>query len=136
MKRTALIALLVDAVEFGRRGLTTDVLLELRRLRRKLSGRCDRAVADVVDVALPVFGKLPVGKLEQALVTAGLGSWIVARLDLGNAFIIRMSTSNSFAACSISARMLLSCGACTASLTSSGNGTGVQSVGELAYIMM
>src|SRR5262249_61499100 len=83
MKRTALIALLVDAVEFGRRGLTTDVLLELRRLRRKLSARCDRAVAAGVDVALPVFGKLPVGKLEQALVTAGLGSWIVARLDLG-----------------------------------------------------
>src|ERR1044072_2515262 len=37
MKRTALIALLVDAVEFCRRGLTTDVLLELRGLSRKLS---------------------------------------------------------------------------------------------------
>ena len=55
-------------VEFCRRGPTTDVLLELRGLSRKLSGRRDRAVADVVDVALPIFGKLPVGKLEQALV--------------------------------------------------------------------
>src|SRR4029434_930462 len=83
MKRTALIALLVDAVEFCRRGLTTDVLLELRGLSRKLSGRRDRAVAAHVDVALPVFGKLPVGKLEQALITAGLGFRIVARLDFG-----------------------------------------------------
>src|SRR4029450_1297533 len=83
MKRTALIALLMDAVEFCRRGLTTDVLLELRRLSRKLSGRRDRAVADVVDVALPVFGKLPVRKLEQALITAGPGFRIVARLDSG-----------------------------------------------------
>src|SRR5206468_10831788 len=86
MKRTALIALLVDAVEFCRRSLTTDVLLELRGLSRKLSGRRDQAVADVIDVAPPVFGKLRVGKLEQALVTAGLGSWIVARLDLGKRF--------------------------------------------------
>ena len=59
---------LVDAVEFCRRGPTTDVLFKLRGLSRKLSGRRDRAVADVVDVALPVFGKLRVGKLEQALV--------------------------------------------------------------------
>ena len=32
MKRTALIPLLVDAVDFCRRGRTTDVLLELRGL--------------------------------------------------------------------------------------------------------
>src|SRR5262245_10582218 len=83
MKRTALIALLVDAIDFGRRGPTTDVLLELRGLSRKLSGCRDRAVADVVDVAFPVFGKFPVGKLEQALVSAGPGFRIVARLDLG-----------------------------------------------------
>src|SRR4029450_3231729 len=44
MKRTAVIALLVDAVEFCRRGLTTDVLLELHGLSRKFPGRCDRAV--------------------------------------------------------------------------------------------
>src|SRR5262245_39264567 len=83
MKRTALIALLVNAVEFCRRSLPTDVLLELCGLSRKLSGRRDRAVADVVDVALPVFGKLPVGKLEQALISSGPGFRIVARLDLG-----------------------------------------------------
>ena len=80
MKRTAVIPLLVDAVDFCRRGPATDVLLELRGLSRKLSGRRDRAVAYVVDVALPVFGKLPVGKLEQALVFAGLGFRIVAGL--------------------------------------------------------
>src|SRR5262245_42702889 len=68
MKRAAFIALLVDAVEFCRSGPTTDVFFKLRGLSRKLSGRRDRAVADVVDVALPVFGKLRVGKLEQALV--------------------------------------------------------------------
>src|SRR5206468_10599435 len=100
MKRTALIALLVDAVEFCRRGLTTDVLLELRRLSRKFSGRCDRAVADVIDIALPVFGKLPVGKLEQAFIFAGFGSWIVARLDLGKRLHHLQSTSNNSAACS------------------------------------
>src|SRR5262249_55654619 len=83
MKRAAFIALLVDAVEFCRRGPTTDVLLELGGLSRKLSGRRDRAVADVVDVALPIFGKLRVGKLEQALVRTGLCIRIVARLDLG-----------------------------------------------------
>src|SRR5262249_55253430 len=83
MKRAAFIALLVDAVEFCRRGLTTDVLLELRGLSRKLSGRRDRAVADVVDVALPIFGKLRVGKLEQALVRTRPCIRIVARLDLG-----------------------------------------------------
>ncbi len=83
MKRTALIPLLVDAIDFCRRRLTTDVLFELRSLSRKLSGRRDRAVANVVDVALPVFGKLPVGKLEQALVFSGLGFRIIAGLDLG-----------------------------------------------------
>jgi hypothetical protein len=36
MKCTALIALLVDTVEFCRRGLTTDVLLELRPLGQKI----------------------------------------------------------------------------------------------------
>jgi hypothetical protein len=64
-------------------GLPTDVLLELRGLSRKLSGRRDRAVADVVDVALPVFGKLRVGKLEQAFIFAGPSFRIVAGLDLG-----------------------------------------------------
>src|SRR5262245_10244777 len=83
MKRAALIALLVDTVDFRRRGLSTDVLLELCGLSRKLSGRRDRAVADIVDVALPVFSKLRVGELEQALITAGPGLRIVAGLDLG-----------------------------------------------------
>src|SRR5215472_11068859 len=59
---------------------------QLCRLSGKLSGRRDRAVADVVDVALPVFGKLPVGKLEQALITAGLSFRIVAGLDLSERF--------------------------------------------------
>src|SRR5262245_39084053 len=68
VKRAALIPLLVNAVDFRRRGLTTDVLLELLGLSRELSGRRDRAVADVVDVAFPVFAEFPVGKLEQALV--------------------------------------------------------------------
>jgi hypothetical protein len=84
MKRTALIALLVDAIEFCRRGLTTDVAFKLRRLSRKFSGRCDRAVADVVDVALPVFGKLPVRKLEQASYLERL-SQSNAGCDLGTA---------------------------------------------------
>ena len=110
MKRTALIPLLVDAVEFRSRGFAADVLLELLGLSGKLSCRRDRAVADVVDVAMPVFGNFPVGKLEQALVPAGLGFRIVAGLILANAFIICASTLNSAAACSISARMLL-CGA-------------------------
>ncbi len=52
MKRAALIALLMDAVDFCRRGLPTDVLLELRGLSRKLSGRRDRAVADVSCVGI------------------------------------------------------------------------------------
>ena len=134
MKRAAVIPLLMDAVDFCRRGPATDILLELRGLSGKLSGRRDRAVAYVVDVALPVFGKLPVGKLEQALVFAGLGFRIVAELILANAFIICTSTSNNIAACSISARMLLLCGS-RAELISSGNGTGVQFVGELAYMM-
>src|SRR5262249_59671857 len=81
MKRAAFIALLVDAVEFCRRGPPAEVLLELRGLSRKLSGRRDRAVVDVVDVALPIFGKLLVGELEQTLVRTGLCIRIVARLD-------------------------------------------------------
>jgi hypothetical protein len=51
------------------------------------------------------------------------------------AFINPTSTSNSIAACSISARMLLLCGACAAALISAGNATGVQTIGELAYMM-
>ena len=63
--------------------LCADVLLELLGLSGKLSCRRDRAVADIVDVAMPIFGKFPVGKLEQALVPAGLGFRIVAELDPG-----------------------------------------------------